>query len=60
MREINEAKCSCGGTVSRVEQTPEEAKEYDCGRGCCGVSLECDKCRTRFVIGLSSPEWTGD
>ena len=58
MRDIERAGCSCGGTVTIVELTDAEDAKYGCGRckGCCDFALECDKCRTRFVLGLEAPE----
>lgn len=56
MRAVEFSACSCGGTPVKVEQTEEEAKEYNCSKGCCGLAFECDKCKTRFVFKLEAPE----
>jgi hypothetical protein len=56
MRQISKSNCTCGGTVTEVAQTPEEKRTHNCPRGCCGYALECDKCKTRFVIEIESPE----
>jgi hypothetical protein len=55
MRAIENATCSCGGVVREVEPAPEEDKR-NCSRGCCLTILECDKCKTRFVLKLEAPE----
>ena len=57
MRELSEAKCSCGGEVVSVEQTPEEQKTHNCGRGCCGFALACKVCKVRFVVAVAAPDY---
>jgi len=55
-RDIERAKCSCGGEVSEVDQSPEEEDLYNCMRGCCGVTLACNKCGTRFAVKVGAPD----
>lgn len=57
MREIEEIRCSCGGIGIEAEQTPEEMKNFNCPRGCCGFALECSECHTRFVVRIEAPEF---
>ena len=49
MVRIEIARCSCGGTVTEAEMTEGERRQFD-------TALECDRCRTRFVLAFEPPE----
>jgi len=57
MRDIVQARCSCGGLVEERETTADEDKEFGCGyKGCCSTAFVCVKCNTRFVLEFDAPE----
>lgn len=51
-------KCECGGYAERVDCTPEELEEYNCGRPyeCCGRAFVCCICGKRIVGSAKAPE----
>lgn len=54
-RDVDWAKCSCGGIVEEIDPTPEEDQD-NCPRGCCLKVYSCNTCRTRFRFKLEAPE----
>ena len=53
MSEIDTARCSCGGAVGVVEPTAAEVGNRS---GRFMQVLECDACKTRFVIEFVPPD----
>lgn len=50
-------KCKCGGFAEQVDATPEEDREYGCGRPmCCSAAFVCAICGTRWVGSREAPE----
>jgi uncharacterized protein with PIN domain len=59
IREVDTIRCEdCGGEMDKVDCTPEERKEYGCGRpyDCCSAAFVCESCHKRIVISLPAPE----
>lgn len=58
--EANGAPCKCGGFGDRQDEspTPEEIKQYGCGRryACCTAVFKCRMCGLRFIGRLDAPE----
>ena len=57
-RRTEAIKCECGGYAERVKCTPEEIKQYNCGRTyeCCSRAFVCCMCGTRWVGAAEAPE----
>lgn len=59
-RDANGVPCECKGFagVSDDPATPQELKDYGCGRSykCCTAVFRCIQCGARVVAALDSPE----
>lgn len=57
-RDAKGIKCNCGGYADRVPCTPEEIREYGCGRGyeCCARAFICCICGARIVGRAEAPD----
>ncbi len=59
-READGVRCpKCKGYAERVDCTPEELKEYNCGRSsfeCCARAFVCGLCWERLVGTAQAPE----
>lgn len=57
-RDAKAIPCSCGGYMDRVDATPNEVANFNCGRGyeCCVRAFICRICKKREVHTAEAPE----